>query len=65
MAYDPVPRCPRCSSTKLTLVAQQHRYRDPSRKQPVSTFSIYDCACGTGFTHQLKHDVPETPAKTA
>lgn len=65
MAYDPVPRCPRCSNTTLKLVSQRHRFTEQSRKQPVSTLSIYDCTCGTGFTHQVKHDLSAVPAKTA
>lgn len=65
MAYDPVPKCPRCSGTSVKLVSQKHRWTDKSRKDPVSTLSVYGCTCGTGFTHQVKHELPLPPAKTA
>ena len=65
MAYDPVPRCPRCSGRTVKLVRETHRYSEQSRSRPVSTISVYDCNCGTGFTHQVKHDLPEVPIKTA
>ena len=64
MAYDPVPKCPRCSGTVVKLVSQTHRYTEQHRRRPVTTLSVYDCACGTGFTHQVKHDLPEDPGKT-
>jgi hypothetical protein len=65
MAYDPVPKCPRCCGTAVKLVRQTHRWSDKSRRDPVSTLSVYDCTCGTGFTHQVKHDEEILPAKTA
>ncbi|HZL89540.1 MAG TPA: hypothetical protein VFB96_14345 [Pirellulaceae bacterium] len=66
MAYDPVPKCPRCGGTDVKLVSQKHRWSENARKSsPVSTLSIYGCPCGTGFTHQVKHELPPAPAKTA
>lgn len=65
MAYDPVPKCPRCRGTTLKLVSEKHRWNEQSRTKPVSTLSIYGCTCGTGFTHIVKHELAAVPAKTA
>jgi hypothetical protein len=65
MSSNSIPKCPRCSGTTVKLVSQKHRWSEKSRNQPVSTLSVYGCTCGTGFTHHVKHELVELPAKTA
>lgn len=62
MAYDPVPRCPKCQETNVKLVSEKHRWDERSRKMPITTLSVYNCTCGTGFTHVVKHELAEKSA---
>ena len=65
MAYDPVPKCIKCNRTDLKLVSERHRYAESeSSRKPISTLSIYQCPCGTGFTHMVLHEAPKSPVAT-
>ena len=65
MAYDPIPKCPKCRETNVKLVSQKHRWGERTRNTPLTTLSIYLCTCGTGFTHLLKHEFAATAEKSA
>ncbi len=55
MKDHPLPTCPRCGSTELTLTSANEYPREPGRL----TMYVYKCVCGLAFTSYDKLPAPE------
>jgi hypothetical protein len=59
MTEHPLPKCPRCGGTQLTLLSKKDYPKEPGRR----TLYVYKCVCGLSFTSNDQPPVPEPPQK--
>jgi hypothetical protein len=58
----PAPPCPNCGKLKSKAIAQHYDYpvdKGAWNSEPRSITYAYQCQCGAGFTHTVKHDPPK------